>query len=74
MVYKIPVVWTMMGYMNIEAENLESACNKVMDAGAELPEDGNFLDDSFGIDKEGLQEQADKESADLDALPEEYFK
>ncbi len=69
--FKVPVVWQMMGYREVEAETLEDACHKVMEDGAPLPE-GNYLDESFGLDREGVQEK--DPDADLSVLPEDYWK
>jgi len=74
--YKIPVVWTMMGYIDVEAESLKEACEDVMrtdEPEHEMLPEGNYLDDSFGIDREGLPEQEDG-LLSLDELPEHYFK
>ncbi len=55
--FKVPVVWQMMGYETVEAKSLTAAIDKVMSeeyaAVQGLPE-GNYIDDSFGVDIEGL--------------------
>ena len=53
-IYKIPVVWQMMGHVEVEAENIEDACDLAYES--KLPEKGNFLDDSFGLDQIGVEE------------------
>ena len=74
--YKIPVVWTMMGYIDVEADSLAEACKDVMRPDEpeyeSLPE-GSYLDESFGIDREGLPEQEDG-LLSLDELPDSWFK
>jgi 2-hydroxy-3-keto-5-methylthiopentenyl-1-phosphate phosphatase len=74
--YKIPVVWSMMGYVEVEAIDIGEACKSVMDEGQSLPE-GNYLDDSFGIDKTGVIEQI-KDKSDAKILLggdlEHFFK
>lgn len=47
--YRVPVVWTMMGYVTVEAESLSEAQREAMNA--PLPEDGSYLEDSFEIDE-----------------------
>ena len=53
--FKIPVVWTMYGHAEVHAENLEEAIDKAMDGG--LPPDGSYLEGSFEIDHEGIDEK-----------------
>lgn len=55
--WKVPVVWEMMGYLKIpkseaptEKEALEMA-EKMIDS-CELPDDGEYLDDSMEIDSD----------------------
>ncbi len=52
--YKVPVVWTMMAYVEVEAESLDEAINEVMNA--PLPDNGEYLEDSFEVDQMGLME------------------
>jgi hypothetical protein len=47
--YKIPVVWQMHGYVEVEAESMSEAVNNAMDA--PLPEDGSYIEGSFEVDK-----------------------
>lgn len=53
--YKVPVVWSAMGYVLVDAEDGESAKRYVKDHLDEfpLPKDGEYLDDSFEVDEEG---------------------
>lgn len=46
--FSIPVIWTMTGYVRVQAENLEDAIDATMEA--PLPLDGDYLEDSFEID------------------------
>ena len=55
--YKIPVVWTMMAYVEVEAESLDEAINEVMNA--PLPDNGEYLEDSFEVDHMGLMEEVE---------------
>lgn len=55
MVYKVPVVWSMMGYVLVDADSSEEAmeyAREHMDDFA-LPTNGEYLEDSFEIDEEG---------------------
>ena len=52
--YKIPVIWQVVGLMNIEANSLEEAIEKAQAPGTPLPRDGNYIEDSFEIDLEGI--------------------
>lgn len=49
--YTIPCVWQMYGLMKIKAKSLDEALEKAYMA--PLP-DGDYLDDSFEIDTEGV--------------------
>lgn len=53
--YKVPVVWSAMGYVLVEADDVEEAKNYVKEHLDEfpLPRDGEYLDDSFEVDEEG---------------------
>lgn len=46
--FKIPVVWQMVGKIEIEADTLEDAVQKVHDSTVPLP-DGDYLEDSFEV-------------------------
>lgn len=50
--WKIPVCWTMMGTVCIEADTLEEAIELARDdAGViPIPDNGNFLDGSWEVD------------------------
>jgi|LakMenE18May11ns_1017448.scaffolds.fasta_scaffold9721213_1 hypothetical protein len=55
--YKVPVVWTMMAYVEVEAESLDEAINEVMNA--PLPDNGEYLEDSFEVDHMGLMAEVE---------------
>lgn len=59
--YKIPVIWSCYGFVNIQAENLEEAIELAEEA--PLP-DGDYIDDSFEIDLEGIPVHNDKATAE----------
>jgi hypothetical protein len=69
--YKIPVVWQMMGYTIVEADSEAEAVTKVMETNVPLPDNGEYLDESHGVDREGL---ANPDSEAINALPQRYFK
>ena len=47
--YRVPVVWSMMGFVEVQAESLSEARHEALDA--PLPEDGSYLEGSFEIDE-----------------------
>ena len=49
-VFRVSVVWQMMGRYTIEAETEEEAKAKAFDADRPLPENGAYLEDSIEID------------------------
>ena len=76
-IYRLPVVWTVMGYVDVVADNIKDACDLAIKPDMDLPEDGEPLDDSFGLDREGVLDKAidaGEGDVDLDVLPEEYWK
>lgn len=50
--WKIPCVWQMYGYLKIEANTLEEAIEKAYDADQGLPDDGDYIDNSFEVDED----------------------
>ena len=54
--YKVPVVWSMMGYVLVDANNETAAMQYVKEHLDEfpLPTNGSYLDDSFEVDEEGM--------------------
>lgn len=54
-VFKVPVVWSMMGYVDVEADDAEEAMVYAKEHKDEfhLPYNGEYVDDSFEVDEEG---------------------
>jgi hypothetical protein len=61
-IYKIPCSWEMYGYFECEAENLTDAIRQA-DKGS-LPE-GNYVDASFEIDEDIVQQDYPDEEYDI---------
>ena len=59
--YKIPVVWQMYGHIEVEAESLDEAKERIYDSRIGLPDDGSYIEDSMEIDKDGIPEDYDGE-------------
>lgn len=57
--YKIPVVWSNWGLIEIEANNLEEAVQKVLSPDCGLPP-GFYLEDSLEVDHEAINDYNDK--------------
>ena len=57
--YKVPVVYTMYGYVEIEAESPEEAVKEVEDGGGDmpLPSVSDYVEGSFEVDPDGLVEE-----------------
>ena len=53
--YKIPVMWQMYGYMDIEAETLDEAKEEAYSFLQPLP-DGDYMDGSFEVDEQYMVE------------------
>lgn len=54
--YKVPCVWQMMGYITVYADSEEESifmAEKLMNESATPLPKGEYLDESFEIDKEG---------------------
>lgn len=63
MIYKIPVSWTVMATMEVEAESLEDAIEKADDL--PLPTDTDYLEGSFQVDRYMLDpEESEDEDSD----------
>ena len=56
--WKIPVVWTMMGMITVEANTLKEAVNIAQDEDGVIPllDNGDFLDGSWEVDENYLRE------------------
>ncbi len=57
--YKIPVVWQMHGYVEVEADSMSEAVNKAYDA--PLPDDGSYIEGSFEVDEAGIVDEVEDE-------------
>ena len=53
--YRIPLVWSMYGYADVDAETLQEAIDYALGPEGPLP-DGNYLDESATVDAEALKE------------------
>ena len=53
--YKVPVVFQMMGYVEVFAESSEAAFKQVSENinSFSLPENAEYLEDSFEVDEDG---------------------
>ena len=52
--YKIPVVWQMYGYVEVQADSVAEAIHEAK--GAPLPEDGSYIEGSFEVDDSMIDE------------------
>lgn len=52
--YKIGCYWESYGFIEVEANSLEQAKEKIMDG--PLPKEKSYVDDSFNIDEDAIQE------------------
>jgi hypothetical protein len=50
-IYKVPLVWSMMGILEVEAESEETAIKIALDSATPLPA-GSYLTDSVEVDYE----------------------
>ena len=50
--YRVPVVWQMYGYVEVQAESMAEATHVAMDA--PLPIDGDYIEGSFEVDELGI--------------------
>lgn len=62
--YRIPLVWQMYGYCDVDANSLEEAIEIALGPDTPLP-DGSYVDDSITVDYEVLELDQDKESSTL---------
>lgn len=58
--YKIPITWQSIEIFHVEAESLEDAIKEALENFFKIP-DGKYLEDSFDIDHEGLEEEYKEE-------------
>ena len=54
--WKVPVLWSMMGYLTVDAETEEEAVKEAQRLAetCPLPADGSYLEESFEVDTEGM--------------------
>ena len=50
--YRVPVVWQMYGYVEVQAESMSEAQREAMNA--PLPIDGDYIEGSFEVDELGI--------------------
>jgi hypothetical protein len=68
--YKIPVVWQMIGHVEVQADSLSEAIIDAEDA--PLPEDGSYIEGSFEVDESSIE--VDESSIEVDESSiEDYF-
>ena len=58
--FKLPVYWEMSGSLIIEAESQEEAVKYAYSSQCRLPDDGYYLDDSFEVEEDGIEELEDE--------------
>jgi len=58
--YKVPVVWQMYGYVQVQADSFEDAICKVSDDSTPLPEDASYVQGSFEVDEAGYMEELEE--------------
>ncbi len=52
--YSIPVVWSMYGHVEVEAESVDEAIDLAQDE--KLPLDGDYLEGSFVVDEDAMEQ------------------
>lgn len=65
--YKIPIKYSRIEYMEVEAENLQTAVENALEEFLSIP-DEDYLEDSFDIDDIYLQENYPNEEIDYKKL------
>lgn len=50
--YKIPVFYSVYGYVHIEADSIEEAIEKAWDDECPLPDDAEYCEGSWEVDEE----------------------
>ena len=72
-IYKIPVTWEMMGYLNVLADTQEEAlelAEKEINS-EHLPQNGEYLEDSYSVDTDIMNMLKDDPDAELAFIPAE---
>ena len=57
MTYTVPIHWEVVGYLEVEANNVEEAIQKAASMRTPLPEIYDNVDDTYEIDLPGLEEK-----------------
>lgn len=57
-IYRIPVEWTMVGDVEVEANSLSEAIELAYDS--DLPGEGEFLDGSFLVQEDFIEDEEDE--------------
>lgn len=57
--FRIPVFWTVGADMEIQAETLKDAITKAYDM--DIPKNGEYIDDSFNVDRDLAEEFSDQD-------------
>lgn len=65
--YKIPIYWESYIRIEVEAENLQEAAEKALKQFLAIPDD-NYLEDSFEVDNQIIEEDYPEESLDYEKL------
>ena len=52
--YKIPCVWEVYGYIEIEAETLQDAIELAEQDDRPLPKESSYIEGSFWVDYDGI--------------------
>lgn len=52
--YKIPCVWEVYGYMNIDASSIREAIKIAEDESTKLPTESSYIEGSFWVDYDGI--------------------
>jgi len=55
--YRVPCSWQVYGHAEVKAESWDEAINKVEDDGFALPTDSDYVDASFEVDMEIIEEE-----------------
>jgi hypothetical protein len=57
--YKVPVVYTMYGYVEVKAESMVEAVDEVENGGGDipLPSAADYVEGSFEVDHDGIVEE-----------------
>jgi hypothetical protein len=55
--YNVPVSWTMVARMGIEADSPEEAADIARDMGTALPDDGEYLSESFEVYEDEIEQE-----------------